>query len=351
MAFTADGTKAYVTNFTHYDTVTPITVSGNSPGTAFAQAGGPYAVAISPDLPPTAALAAVTGGVVNATINFDASGSTDPTGTIASYTFDFGDGSGLVTQAGATTTHTYAYGSAVGYAATVTAKSSLGAVSTKAVRSVAITGTPWAQVAYVANSGDNTVSEVNAATGTIWAVIPVGSGPFGVAVSPDGSKAYVTNQVSNNVTPITLATNTPGTAIAVGAIPRGVAFSPDGAKVYVTNAGDGTVTPIAVSSNTPGAAITSARPRMRWRSLRWHKGLCCQFGGRSPRLRCCRIRRDWISGRPRNQIGVAFSPQMAQRRTSPTTFRDGNTDHGSDKHARDDDSCSAPALVLLRSTA
>src|ERR1039457_1323403 len=47
-------------------------------------------------------------GVAPLVVNFDASASSDSDGdTIASYTFDFGDGSAPVTQAGATILHTY----------------------------------------------------------------------------------------------------------------------------------------------------------------------------------------------------------------------------------------------------
>ncbi|MDQ6625936.1 MAG: PKD domain-containing protein, partial [Verrucomicrobiota bacterium] len=59
---------------------------------------------------PIAALAAnATSGVAPLVVTFDASGSSDPdTGdSIASYTFDFGDGSASVTQASPTAMHTY----------------------------------------------------------------------------------------------------------------------------------------------------------------------------------------------------------------------------------------------------
>jgi YVTN family beta-propeller protein len=62
--------------------------------------------------------------------------------------------------------------------------------------------------AYVANSGDNTVSVINTATNTVVATIPVGpagANPFGVAFTPDGTLAYVTNG-SNNVSVIATAT-------------------------------------------------------------------------------------------------------------------------------------------------
>ncbi|MFF3684429.1 YncE family protein, partial [Streptomyces sp. NPDC002187] len=38
--------------------------------------------------------------------------------------------------------------------------------------------------AYVANSVDGTVSVIDTATNTVTTTIPVGSGPFGVAVTP-----------------------------------------------------------------------------------------------------------------------------------------------------------------------
>ena len=62
----------------------------------------------------------------------------------------------------------------------------------------------------------NSVTPINLATGTPGTAIPVGAGPDGVAITPDGSTAYVTNVNGNSVTPINLATGTPGTAIAVG---------------------------------------------------------------------------------------------------------------------------------------
>ena len=100
-----------------------------------------------------------------------------------------------------------------------------------------------------------TVSVITVATGNVTATITVGTSPYSVAFTPDGTKAFVTNSGANTVTPITVATSTPGTAIAVGTAPRNVAVSPDGTKAYVTNQTANTVTPITVSSNAPGTAI------------------------------------------------------------------------------------------------
>src|SRR6266852_2051587 len=65
-----------------------------------------------------------------------------------------------------------------------------------------------AQNAYITNQSSSTVSVIDTATDTVIATIPVGLAPFGVAVSPDGSKVYVTNISSNTVSVIDTATNT-----------------------------------------------------------------------------------------------------------------------------------------------
>ena len=87
-----------------------------------------------PALPPSGA------PPFNATL--DGSGSTDPDSgdTIASYTFDFGDGSQAVTQSGATINHTY---SAAGqYAATLKVTDSRGLVSNNTALVDVIVNTP-----------------------------------------------------------------------------------------------------------------------------------------------------------------------------------------------------------------
>ena len=142
-----------------------------------------------------------------------------------------------MTQAGATITHTYAYGSSVGYAATVKVTDNLGAVSTKAVRNVAITGSPWAQIGYVVNSTPGTVSGVNFANQATIASITVGNSPRTAAVSPDGSKVYVTNTADNSVSVFSTTTNAVTKTISVGTSPWGMTLTPDGTKVYVSNNG------------------------------------------------------------------------------------------------------------------
>ncbi len=75
---------------------------------------------------------------------------------------------------------------------------------------------------------------------SVIATVPVGTGPWGVAVSPDGQKAYVANLFSNTTSVIDTMDNTVKATVPVGAYPSGVAVTPDGTKAYVVNA-EGTV--------------------------------------------------------------------------------------------------------------
>ncbi len=112
-----------------------------------------------------------------------------------------------------------------------------------------------AQTAYITNAGSNIVSVINVATNTVTDSIPVGSGPYGISVSPDGSKVYVANYIGNSVSVIDSATNIVSATIAVGEYPFGVSVSPDGSKVYVTNDGTNTVSLINTATNTVSATI------------------------------------------------------------------------------------------------
>src|SRR5271167_883174 len=58
------------------------------------------------------------------------------------------------------------------------------------------------QFVYITNSGSSTVSVIDAASNTVVATVTVGSGPTGVAITPDGTQAYVTNQNENSVSVI-----------------------------------------------------------------------------------------------------------------------------------------------------
>ena len=75
-------------------------------------------------------------------------------------------------------------------------------------------------------------------------------GPFGIAVTPNGSYVYVTNAYDDTVSVIRTSNNTVKDTISVGMSPRNAAVTPNGDYVYVTNADDDTVSVIRTSDNT-----------------------------------------------------------------------------------------------------
>ncbi|MDX3853666.1 Ig-like domain repeat protein, partial [Streptomyces sp. AK02-01A] len=115
--------------------------------------------------------------------------------------------------------------------------------------------TPDGLRAYVANSGDNTVSVIDTVTNTVTATIPVGSAPFGVVVTPDGLFVYVTNSGDDTVSVISTATNTVTATIPVGSVPLEVTVTPNGLFAYVANSGGDTVSVISTVTNTVTATI------------------------------------------------------------------------------------------------
>ena len=127
--------------------------------------------------------------------------------------------------------------------------------------------TPDGTTAYVANSADSTVTPIRLATGTPGTPINVAQGPLAIAITPDGKTAYVTSALADvtrdlfspragDVTPIRLATGTPGRPIQVGRVPSAIAITPDGATAWVTGQADGTITPIRLTTGTPGTPVT-----------------------------------------------------------------------------------------------
>ena len=123
VAITPDGKTVYVTN-NSADTVTPISTATNTAGTPIPTVASPGLPAIVPDQGPSAAFTATQSG---ASVSFNASGSTDPDGSVASYSWSFGDGTSVTTSA-PTITHTYARGAS--YPATLTVTDNEGCSTT-----------------------------------------------------------------------------------------------------------------------------------------------------------------------------------------------------------------------------
>ncbi len=96
--------------------------------------------------------------------------------------------------------------------------------------------------------------------GQVVATIPVGATPFGIDVTPDGSRVYVSNSTGGSVSVIDTASQAAISTITsnVGTTPVGIAVDASGTYAYVANYGAGTVTRIAVSTGATSSINVSA---------------------------------------------------------------------------------------------
>lgn len=146
---------------------------------------------------------------------------------------------------------------------------------------------PDGSTVYVTNAGSDSISyfATNTLTPTVNTInLSSGSGPLGVAMTPDGSKLYVSNFGNGTVAVVNAATKalcTPSTCSASATYPIslgtsssgpfGIAISPDGRSVYIAGYGSGKVYvvnavndlpltgpsyPINVGGNLTGLSIT-----------------------------------------------------------------------------------------------
>jgi len=114
-----------------------------------------------------------------------------------------------------------------------------------------------APFAYIPNYVGNSVVVVDQQTNKIVTAIPVGTGPFGVAVNPASTRVYVTNWIDDTVSVINGITGAIiGSPITVGDGPRGIVVSPSGSTVYVANEDSETISVIDAVTNTVTDTIT-----------------------------------------------------------------------------------------------
>jgi len=91
----------------------------------------------------------------------------------------------------------------------------------------AVAITPNGAFAYTANAAASTVSVIDTAANSVIATVPVGTAPHGLAITPDGKFAYVGNEYSSTVSVIDTSTNTVvDTVHGVAVAPEGVAITP-----------------------------------------------------------------------------------------------------------------------------
>jgi YVTN family beta-propeller protein len=111
---------------------------------------------------------------------------------------------------------------------------------------------------YIMNSGDNTVSVLDTQPDSptyhtfIATSIPVGKGPLAVAFGPVDSVAYVTNSLEDTVSVIDTASNTVMATVKVGQNPQHVFINlGERTAAYVTNKGSNTVSIIDIQAANP----------------------------------------------------------------------------------------------------
>jgi serine/threonine-protein kinase len=108
--------------------------------------------------------------------------------------------------------------------------------------------TPDGAHALATNYESDAVSVIDLATQRVVTTVPVGDSPSMVAVTPDGAHALVTNRASGTVSVIEMATHRVVTTVPVGSSPRAVAVTPDGTNVLATNFDSDTVSVIEMAT-------------------------------------------------------------------------------------------------------
>ena len=88
--------------------------------------------------------------------------------------------------------------------------------------------------AYVAEMGGNRIHVINLQDFST-SLIPIGSNPRAIVLSPDNSTLYVTMNLSGRVASWNLVTNTRGKSVKTGNAARSLAISKDGSALYVVN--------------------------------------------------------------------------------------------------------------------
>ncbi|MFN2455015.1 MAG: PKD domain-containing protein [Pyrinomonadaceae bacterium] len=228
-----------------------------------------------PRRPPTAALAAspIEGNAPLA-VSFDGSGSSDPDGdAIVSYTFDFGDGSSVVTQTTPTISHTY---NGVGsYRATLEVRDATGQTSINVAQAfitvndrpptAALTGTPTSGNAPLAVSFDGSgSSDPDPGDSVTSYTFDFGEGGVITQSTPTVSHTY--NQAgtytakltvqdshgaaSTNTAQVSIRVNTPPT-VSITSPTEGATFSAPANITITANASDsdGTVSKVEFFQN------------------------------------------------------------------------------------------------------
>ncbi|MGI8867725.1 MAG: PKD domain-containing protein [Mycobacteriales bacterium] len=189
----------YSTSINHYNVLRTIEDAAGTGTVGASTSAAPITnIWQAANQPPTAAFTSSVNGM---SASFDGSGSSDPDGTIASYTWDFGDGA---TATGVTPSHTYATAGSYNVRLTVTDN---GGATAAVTHSITVTGAQPVNLA--ADTFSRTVSNGwgTADTGGAWSVVGTKSlfavdgntGSINLTAAGSGPQAYL-NAVSSTRT-------------------------------------------------------------------------------------------------------------------------------------------------------
>jgi YVTN family beta-propeller protein len=116
----------------------------------------------------------------------------------------------------------------------------------------AISAPVQAELAYITTSSGLAIADTS--TNTVTTTLSAISSPYGVALSPDGSRAYVAGY-PNLISVVDTASRTVIAQPQVGGVPTTVVVSPDGKWVYASAVAGPDVTVIDTSSNTVARVV------------------------------------------------------------------------------------------------
>ena len=103
---------------------------------------------------------------------------------------------------------------------------------------------------YVGNMRDGTVSIIDSSTLTVIDTVPVGTKPWQVVFTEDGTLAFISSSVSGTVQVIDTATREVIKTLVTGDGSFFSAINPDGTRFYVSNSNDTTVSVIDIPTLT-----------------------------------------------------------------------------------------------------
>lgn len=116
-------------------------------------------------------------------------------------------------------------------------------------------GAPRPEI-YIAESGANRISVIDAGTQTIEQQIPVGMAPSSISVASDALRLYVTNRADNTVSAISAVTQSAMESWPTGGAPVASEVTLDGSTLYVANATDASVSVIDTNSGNVTTTIS-----------------------------------------------------------------------------------------------